>query len=79
MPLSRCEVGDVFLLLEWVRPFEPEVLRIAEACEGVSLAGVCKVSVSFVRNPLDKEVLHAKFNAESRLRDAGQSEPELPF
>jgi len=43
---------------------------------GLQMMGVCKVCVSVLRSPIDREVLHAK--SSSTLRDvASQGELEL--
>jgi len=38
-----------------------EIVRVAELCEGIELSRVCKVSVIFIRSPLDKRESHANF------------------
>jgi len=50
-------VGDDYLTLSWY-----DRGSIAELCHRFSVRpdGVCKVSVNFVRAPLDNENLHAK-------------------
>jgi len=67
--LTSMNVGDEFYEVEFRPPFEREALKVARALN-VSLGGVCKVSVSFVRDPLDNEVLRSKSQARRALDDS---------
>lgn len=72
--MQTMNVGDEYYEVSFTPPFEPVELRLAKLLN-VSLAGVCKVTVSFLRDPLDRDVLHAKL---ARTRELERySEPEL--
>lgn len=73
--MQTMNVGDEYYEVSWTPPFEPVEIRLAQLLN-VSLAGVCKIVVSFVRDPLDRSVLHAK-SATARELSGGDPEPSL--
>lgn len=67
--LETMNVGDEYYEVTFTTPLDDrEVVRIARVLD-VDLAGVCKVVVSFVRNPLDTQVLRNKMTTTRRLLD----------
>lgn len=69
-------VGDEYYEVSFdTPPFEREAVQVADAL-GVSLAGVKKITISFVRDPLDSEVLHAKSSSTRSLLQH-EREPSL--
>lgn len=73
------QVGDEFIELELFPDEYHLVLKIAER-NSLSLAGLTKVMVTFIRNPLDKGVLHAKNSSTQELeRAASIKEADLDF
>jgi len=69
--MDSMSVSDEYYETSWVPPFEREALKIANAL-GINLEGVCKVVVYFVRDPLDKRVLHAKNTSTQELTRAAE-------
>lgn len=70
--LHSLTVGDDYYESSWTPPLEREVLQLLSTL-GLSAAGICKVSVILLRDPLDTGVLYAKIQASQELERARQA------
>jgi len=70
--LDDISLGDCYYEESHVPPFDSKITKIAAALGGISLEGVCKVTVSFVRDPLTAKVCMRR--SQASLEDASRAE-----